>query len=78
MIKQFVLKSRLTFERIRFTGYEAADSKEWYAKKILRDRSARREYFSAERSKRHLKQILRCPTSNPVGSALSSPLKWLK
>lgn len=50
--QQFVLKSKLAFERIRFTGYEAADSKEWYAKKMLRDRSARREYFSAERSKR--------------------------
>lgn len=49
--QQFVLKSKLAFERIRFTGYEAADSKEWYAKKMLRDRSARREYFSAEHSK---------------------------
>lgn len=50
--QQFVLKSKRTFERIRFTGYEVADSKVWYAKKMLRDKSARREYFSAERSKR--------------------------
>lgn len=50
--QQFVLKSKLAFERIRFTGYEVADSKEWFAKKMLRDKSARREYFSTERSKR--------------------------
>ncbi|MCI9161324.1 MAG: DUF3990 domain-containing protein [Anaerotruncus sp.] len=50
--QQFVLKSRQAFERIQFTGYEVAESKEWYAKKILRDKSARREYFSAERGRR--------------------------
>lgn len=50
--QQFVLKSQQAFEQIRFTGYETAESKEWYAKKILRDKTARREYFSAERSKR--------------------------
>ena len=50
--QQFVLKSRKAFERIKFTGYEIAESSEWYAKKMLRDKSARREYFSVERNKR--------------------------
>lgn len=50
--QQFVLKSKQAFDRIRFLGYEVADHDEWYAKKMLRDRSARREYFSVERNKR--------------------------
>ena len=50
--QQFVLKSREAFERIRFLGYEVADSEQWYSRKMLRDKSARREYFSVERNKR--------------------------
>ncbi|OUQ60681.1 hypothetical protein B5E56_05855 [Flavonifractor sp. An112] len=50
--QQFVLKSKQAFDRIQFLGYEVADHDEWYAKKMLRDRSARREYFSVERKKR--------------------------
>lgn len=50
--QQFVLKSQLSFDRIRFTGSEPAESSEWYAKKMLRDKIARREYFSVERNKR--------------------------
>ena len=50
--QQFVLKSQLAFDRIRFTGSEIAESNEWYAKKMLRDKTARREYFSVERNKR--------------------------
>ncbi len=50
--QQFVLKSQLAFDRIRFTGSEIAESSEWYAKKMLRDKTARREYFSVERNKR--------------------------
>ena len=50
--QQFVLKSKQAFDRIQFLGYEVADHDEWYAKKMLRDRSARREYFSVERNKR--------------------------
>lgn len=48
---QFVLKSRTSFERIRFIGSEIAESNEWYAKKMLRDKTARREYFSVERNR---------------------------
>ena len=50
--QQFVLKSREAFERIQFTGFEVANADEWYVKKALRDKSARREYFSVERNRR--------------------------
>lgn len=50
--QQFVLKSRLAFDRLHFTGYEVANHAEWYAKKMTRDQSARREYFSVERNRR--------------------------
>lgn len=50
--QQFVLKSKQAFDRIQFLGYEVAEHDKWYAKKMLRDRSARREYFSVERNKR--------------------------
>jgi len=49
---QFVLKSKEAFDRIEFKGYEVAESKEWYAGKVLRDKTARREYFDEERNKR--------------------------
>ena len=50
--QQFVLKSKKAFQQIEFTGYELATSEEWYRKKMLRDRTARREYFDVERNKR--------------------------
>lgn len=49
---QYVLKSKEAFNRIIFDGYEEADYKEWYAKKMKRDKSARREYFDVERNRR--------------------------
>lgn len=49
---QYVLKSKEAFNRIIFDGYEKADYKEWYAKKMKRDKSARREYFDVERNRR--------------------------
>lgn len=49
--QQFVLKSKKAFERIRFQRYETAESKEWYAKKMRRDKSARAAYFNMERNK---------------------------
>lgn len=50
--QQYVLKSKKAFERIKFIRSEIADSKEWYAKKIIRDKTARREYFDEERTRR--------------------------
>lgn len=49
--QQFVLKSEKAFNRIAFQGYETADSSEWYARKMARDRAARREYFNVERNR---------------------------
>ena len=50
--QQFVLKSKKAFDSIKFIGYEVAMSKEWFDKKDLRDKTARREYFNVERNKR--------------------------
>ena len=50
--QQFVLKSEKAFDSLTFTGYEIAECSEWYAKKMLRDRTARREYFNVERNRR--------------------------
>lgn len=50
--QQFVLISPKAFEQIRFTGYEVALNSEWYARKMLRDKAARREYFNVERNRR--------------------------
>ncbi len=50
--EQFVLKSKRAFDRIRYIGSELAESNEWYAKKALRDKTARREYFNVERNRR--------------------------
>lgn len=50
--QQFVLKSKEAFDRVKFTGYETAEYDIWYQKKMLRDKTARREYFDAERNKR--------------------------
>ncbi len=49
---QFVLKSKNAFDQIRFVGSEAVESDEWHARKMLRDQTARREYFSVERGGR--------------------------
>lgn len=49
---QFVLKSKTAFEQIRFVNSEIAQSNEWYIKKMMRDKTARREYFNVERNKR--------------------------
>ena len=50
--QQFVLKSKVAFERLEFLGYETANSKEWYKKKAFRDQTARRQYFDVEHNRR--------------------------
>lgn len=49
--QQFVLKSKKAFDIISFTGYETAESSEWYPKRKKRDRAARTEYFNIERNR---------------------------
>lgn len=50
--QQFVLKSEQAFDRIQFIGFEIASRDTWYAKKVLRDKTARRQYLDVERFKR--------------------------
>lgn len=50
--QQFVLKSKKAFDNLKYLGYETAESNEWFEKKDLRDKLARREYFDVERNKR--------------------------
>lgn len=50
--QQFVLKSEKAFQAIHYVGCEVADASEWYEKKMLRDKCARREYFNVERNRR--------------------------
>ncbi len=50
--QQFVIKSARAFERIQYIGYEVAENDEWFLKKEMRDKSARREYFDMDRNKR--------------------------
>ena len=61
--QQFVIKSKKAFDRIQYLGYELAESSELYSRKMLRDRTARREYFDVERNRRergdiHIAQII--------------------
>ena len=46
------MKSKKAFESVKFVGYEIAENKEWFDRKDLRDKTARREYFDIERNKR--------------------------
>ena len=48
---QYVLKSKKAFEQLTFLGCEVAESEEWYAKKMVRDKTARRDYFDIERNR---------------------------
>lgn len=50
--EQYVLKSIAAFDSIRFLDYEAVLSEEWYLKRQLRDRRARRAYFDMEKNRR--------------------------
>lgn len=50
--EQIVLKSKKAFSRIKFTGFELAESEVWYPRKKERDDAARMEYFEGRNSKR--------------------------
>lgn len=50
--QQIVLKTEQAFHQITYIGYEIADNNQWFPKKEMRDRLARREYFNHERNKR--------------------------
>lgn len=48
--EQYVIKSKKTFERLTYRGYEPASAEEWYIRRQRRDRQARDDYrkMSAE------------------------------
>ena len=50
--KQYVLKSKKAFEKIKYLDCEMAKSSEWYVRKNNRDKKARRDYFDIEKNKR--------------------------
>ncbi len=50
--RQFVLKSRESFERLRFLGAENVLQETWYPKRQQRDATARKEYFSSRNQRR--------------------------
>ena len=52
MTLEEMAKSKTAFDRIQFVGSEIAKCSEWYAKKMQRDKTARREYLSVERNRR--------------------------
>lgn len=47
--EQIVLKSKKSYEQIRFIGYDPVDSRIWYTRKTDRDRRARQSYFDRDR-----------------------------
>lgn len=55
--QQIVLKSESAFKRIKFLEFETATYEEWYLKKMLRDKKARRDYFDVEKYKRRKDDI---------------------
>lgn len=50
--EQYVLISEKAFSKIHYVKSMRVSNKEWYAKKMLRDKNARRPYFDIERNKR--------------------------
>ena len=51
--EQIVLKSRESYERLRFLDYEPTDAAVWYPKRKARDRRARQQYFRQDREGWH-------------------------
>lgn len=48
--EQIVLKSKVAFDRLKFVGYEYADTEEWYTQKAARDAQARKKYLASSRN----------------------------
>lgn len=46
---QIVLKSKKAFDAIKFNGYELAECKEYYVKRVSRDKKARETYLNGHR-----------------------------
>ena len=46
---QIVLKSKKAFDTVKYVSYELAESKEYYVKRVSRDKKARETYLSGHR-----------------------------
>lgn len=46
---QIVLKSKSAFDTVKYIGYELAECKEYYVKRVSRDKKARETYLSGHR-----------------------------
>lgn len=55
--EQVVLKSRKAFDQLRFLGAEQAEAEEYYAKKMSRDREARREYRRSKKESMNMDDL---------------------
>ena len=47
--EQFMLRSRKSFELLRFAGGEPVDGEIYYTKRLARDNEAREQYLQGER-----------------------------
>lgn len=54
--EQVVLLSERSFERLAFTGYELADYREYYYKRLDRDQVARKDYTERKKNLEQLKE----------------------
>ena len=55
--EQIVLKSRRAFDRIHYTGSVQANAEEYYHRKMLREKEARKEYRSTKKSTSYLNEL---------------------
>lgn len=46
---QIVLKSKKAFEEVKYISYELAECKEYYIKRVSRDKKARETYLNGHR-----------------------------
>lgn len=55
--EQVVLKSKAAFGKLRYMGSEPANAEEYYLKKVVRDREARKEYRRTKNSTAHVDEL---------------------
>ena len=55
--EQIVLKSEKAFQQLNFIGYEVADAEEYYIKKTVREREARKEYRSSKKGNANINDL---------------------
>lgn len=56
--KQIAIISKSAFDNLKFDGYELADHKEFYTKRVARDKKAREEYLNRTLTKENISNEL--------------------